>query len=219
MSRASDEGHVDQVEMRAGRRFAEGQEHDTGIFARRSSLGRDAAQAAGTAVHRLLEHLALGAEAGESLADQERELEAHVRDLVTGKDVARAAERAREICERIRGNGMLERLANLDGHVVARELPVLVPPGEGGSVGDESPVAFVSGAIDLLYRDPETGEIVVADYKTDRVEDDEDVSERIEAYRAQGAAYVAAVQDALGLDGPPRFELWFLEAGRVEVVS
>ena len=59
---------------------------------------------------------------------------------------------------------------------------------------------------------------MVADYKTDRVETDAELAERAEGYRGQGAVYVEAVQRALGLERPPRFELWFLHAGRVEVL-
>ena len=38
------------------------------------------------------------------------------------------------------------------------------------------------------------------------------------AYRAQGAHYVRAIHEALQLANPPRFELWFLHPGRIEVV-
>ena len=66
-----------------------------------------------------------------------------------------------------------------------------------------------------LYRDPGSGEYVIADYKTDRVPDDEGLQSRARTYRAQGEAYIRAVQDALGLENPPRFELWFLHHDEV----
>jgi ATP-dependent exoDNAse (exonuclease V) beta subunit len=57
--------------------------------------------------------------------------------------------------------------------------------------------------------------MVVADYKTDDVEGDDALAARAAAYAPQGAAYVRAVAEALGLPETPRFELWFLAAGRV----
>ena len=56
---------------------------------------------------------------------------------------------------------------------------------------------------------------MVADYKTDEVADAADLAARAAAYGAQGAVYARAVREALGLPRPPRFELWFLAAGRV----
>ena len=55
---------------------------------------------------------------------------------------------------------------------------------------------------------------MVVDYKTDAVEGTA-LRERARGYAAQGAAYATALQSALGLDEPPRFELWFLQAGVV----
>ncbi len=95
--------------------------------------------------------------------------------------------------------------------MVARELAVLLPPG----AGPEGPVGFVSGAIDLVYADPGTGALVIADYKTDDVATDAEVAERARAYAPQGEAYARALREALGLPAPPRFELWFVKSGRV----
>jgi ATP-dependent exoDNAse (exonuclease V) beta subunit len=80
-------------------------------------------------------------------------------------------------------------------------------------------VGFVSGALDLLYRDPETGDLVVADYKTDRVEGDDELATQAEAYASQARLYARAVREALDLPEPPRAELWFLWAGRVVAVD
>ena len=66
------------------------------------------------------------------------------------------------------------------------------------------------GSIDLLYRCPDTNEVVVADYKTDQV-GDQDAEVVAERHRAQGAVYSEAVQSALGLEQPPRFEVWLIE--------
>ena len=83
----------------------------------------------------------------------------------------------------------------------------------------DGPVGFVAGAIDLLYRDPATNEFVVVDYKTDRVEGEAALAERAARYAGQAASYRRAVQEALALAQPPRFELWFLHAGAVVPVG
>jgi len=119
------------------------------------------------------------------------------------------------VLDALASGSLLAKLAALREHVVGRELPVLLPP--TGTAGDA--LAFAAGSIDLCYRDPETGEWVVADYKTDRVESDADVAERVERYTAQGRAYQSALREALGLDAAPRFELWFLRADRVETIA
>ena len=85
--------------------------------------------------------------------------------------------------------------------------------------GDEGAVGYLSGTIDLVYRDPLGGQLVVADYKTDEVVGDEQIQARTAAYADQLAIYVRALQEALGLDEPPRSELWFLAAGRVVPVG
>jgi ATP-dependent exoDNAse (exonuclease V) beta subunit len=100
-------------------------------------------------------------------------------------------------------------------HVVARELPIWVAP--RGEAPDD-PVGFVAGAVDLLYRDPATGELVVADYKTDAVEG-ADLDVHASRYAAQGEHYTRAVQQALALPARPRFELWFLAVGEVRVLA
>jgi len=120
--------------------------------------------------------------------------------------------RACDLAERFVSSGLLARLRQLAPHVVARELTVLLPP----AGGDGGPAGYVSGRIDLVYLDPETGEPVVADYKTGRGETDDEIRAATARHAAQGAQYVRAVREALGLAKDPRFELWFLHAGRVE---
>ena len=101
-------------------------------------------------------------------------------------------------------------------------LPPLGPSRADGNAdegaAENGPVGFVAGAIDLLYRDPATGQLVVADYKTDPVDTGPALAARVEGYRTQGETYVRAVRDALGLNEDPRFELWFLHPGRVEAL-
>mgnify|MGYP001282619965 CR=1 FL=1 len=87
---------------------------------------------------------------------------------------------------------------------------------------------LLEGCIDLLYQ-RDDGQLVVIDYKTDRVSN-ATVAERAAAYRLQGAAYAVAVEQASGakvaavqlvfaaLDGQViAFEGSDLEAARAEV--
>jgi ATP-dependent exoDNAse (exonuclease V) beta subunit len=121
-----------------------------------------------------------------------------------------ALTRARALLDRIGEGALFAKLRGLAPQIVARELPVLVPP-----TGDTGPAAYLSGMIDLVYRDPDSGQLVVADYKTDRVDDDAVLKQRTAAYALQGAVYQRAVQEAFGLPYTPRFELWYLAADRI----
>ncbi len=172
---------------------------------------RRVAQAAGTAVHALLERIDWGDAAAFA---PERALPALER-AVTGEappaERAAVLARACSVWERFAAGPLAARLAALAPHVVARELPVWVAP---AGDGPDDPVGFVAGAIDLLYRDPATGELVIADYKTDTVEGAA-LDEHAKRYAEQGEVYVRAVAAALGLSSRPRFELWFLQAGGV----
>ena len=55
----------------------------------------------------------------------------------------------------------------------------------------------IEGIIDLLYRDHD-GQLVILDYKSDRVDSDAAVEVKLDHYRLQGAAYAAAVERATG---------------------
>jgi ATP-dependent exoDNAse (exonuclease V) beta subunit len=170
--------------------------------------------AAGGAVHRALEEWDLAAD---PLAERDRQrslLPAYLTALARGDILERALPRAADLLDHFAASALLRRLQSLRDSVLARELPVLIPPGHG----PHAPVGVVTGAIDLLYRDPAGGEIVVADYKTDDVATPADLQRRAAAYAPQGAAYVRAVQEALDLKRPPRFELWFLKADQVVTV-
>jgi ATP-dependent exoDNAse (exonuclease V) beta subunit len=171
---------------------------------RATALGR----AIGTAVHAALEHWDAALAPAESLARARRTLEAALPALVPAEDVAESVAGACDVLAAFAASLLHERLREIAPHVVARELPVLLPAGPG-----ERAVGQVVGAIDLLYRDPATGEWVVADYKSDAVRSPAELRERAARYRAQGGAYVRAVHEALGLAAPPRFELWFLVSG------
>ena len=81
---------------------------------------------------------------------------------------------------------------------------------EGGS---EGPIASWVGNIDLLYRDPETGAVVVADFKTEWL-GDSDPEKAARQHVDQGRVYVRAVQAALSLELMPLFEVWFIEGNQ-----
>jgi ATP-dependent exoDNAse (exonuclease V) beta subunit len=181
---------------------------------RRRDGGRDgaagAATAAGSLVHGVLERLELDGDPATAFERARRGLEALV-DPRLAEDVrAAAVARAGETLDRFRASRLWDSFSALAPQVVARELPVLLPPDE-----DVGPIGFVAGTIDLLYRDPATGRLVVADYKTDEVAGAA-LEERARSYASQGQAYVRAVQEALNLPEAPRFELWFLHAGVVK---
>ena len=55
----------------------------------------------------------------------------------------------------------------------------------------------IEGILDLLYQDME-GDLVVVDYKSDYIPDDDTLSAKMSRYRWQGAAYAAAVGMASG---------------------
>jgi ATP-dependent helicase/nuclease subunit A len=168
---------------------------------------RDAALLAGSAVHRLLQGWDLEAEPD---AEWSRQYESVTRWLSTAAPPAlfeSAAERTRSLLARLADGTLFRRFLSLGPRALARELPVLLPP-------DDSAVGYVSGAVDLVYRD-ESGRLVVADYKTDRLEGESDLAERAAVYAPQEALYARALQEALGLDRPPHTELWFLWPDRL----
>jgi ATP-dependent exoDNAse (exonuclease V) beta subunit len=171
---------------------------------------RAAGMAIGTAVHSLLEELDLSCDLESQLAARRDELVTHT---VAGLD-REAADTARQrldaLLDRLEESTCLARLAEIGPFVLARELPILAPPPADGAA-----VAFVAGAIDLVYRDPATGRVVVADYKTDRVVDDEGIATRSAVYRPQLETYGRLLEEAFSLADSPEIELWFLEADRI----
>lgn len=175
---------------------------------------RDLALAIGTAIHVVLERLDPTTDLGEELARLGSELPRLLAELAPADRLEEAVGEAAALLERFAAGELARRLAELAPGILARELPVLLPANAGAR-----PVAFLAGAIDLLYRDPASGELVVADYKTDRVDGDEALRARAEGYRTAGRLYCRAVEEALGLPEPPRFELWFLLADRVVTLS
>jgi ATP-dependent exoDNAse (exonuclease V) beta subunit len=94
--------------------------------------------------------------------------------------------------------------------VIARELPVF-----GWEEYDDAPGTVVSGIVDLVYRDPDDGRLVVADYKTDALDGEAALEERTRVYESQVGTYARILRDALDLNEPPHTELWFLSADRI----
>jgi ATP-dependent exoDNAse (exonuclease V) beta subunit len=183
--------------------------------AERASASSDApcdgllARLAGTAVHRALEDFDLEADPATELARQRAALEAVLSPLAPPDQLEAAVREARAQLQRLAQGSLLERLRALRGRVVARELPILL-----AAQPDEHPLEFVSGVIDLVYRDPETDAFVIADYKTDRPDADGALESRTRTYARQGAAYQRAVREAFDLAYTPRFELWYLAYDR-----
>jgi len=176
---------------------------------------RTPAAAVGVAVHQILESLDPVGDLSAQIAAARQSLPELLDGLIHPDRKPEAVVRGRDVLERLTRGPLLARLEAIGPSVLARELPVLLPPGDG----PDAPVGFVSGTIDLVYRDPATGALVIADYKTDQVATDLDVAERVAAYAPQGATYRRALTEALHLDAEPRFELWFLHPGRIETVG
>lgn len=173
------------------------------------------ATAVGTAVHSVLERFDHGAE------DPAEELRARVAEAFVWLDGALVHEEIKEnartrlsfLIEQFQEGQLWQRFLALDGSILARELPLIASPEYGESVG------AVTGSIDLVYRDCDTGEFVVADYKTDRVTDEHQMRERALLYRPQLQIYARALEAAMGLDVTPRQELWFVDSGVVTDLS
>lgn len=165
---------------------------------------RALARVVGTEIHRLFE-------AWDPAADADAEYR-RLHDDVLREVPPAARERARELLRSFRDGPLYERWRQLLPHLEARELPILLPrpPEWDGDV-----VGALVGAIDFVYRDPESGEPVLGDFKTDRIEPGETLSEHAQRYRSQADAYRRAVARALGVDALPRCELWFLDRGEV----
>lgn len=179
---------------------------------RRLGVRRDVATAVGTAVHRILERFDLeGADHEVELGLRKQEAAAWMEAALPPGTLSGARKRLDDILDAFRSGDLWDRWLTLRGHVVAREVPVLLPAPDPPETPDD-PTGALTGVIDLLYRDPNTGELVVADFKTDSPEQ---VDERAEAYRLQLVPYAEAIAAALGLDAPPPTELWFLAAGKV----
>ena len=169
------------------------------------------ARAVGVAIHGVLEELDLASGPESGLARARERLAELVRGAAEPGAHHAALERGAALLESIARGGLLARLRALGENVLYRELPVLLPAGD-----NDRAIACITGVVDLVYRDPASGELVIADYKTDRVERTADLREHARRYAGQGAVYQRALREGLGLAYTPRFELWFLHADRIE---
>ena len=177
--------------------------------------GPEVARLVGSAVHRALERLDLFApDAEQELVRLEADALAELAARAAPGDLPAATARLRDLIARFGRGALFARLQALREHVVARELPVLLPPQPGdGAQG------FVAGSIDLVLRDPASDELVVVDYKTDAAEPDAPEPGRSEDYTRQGSVYRRALAEALGLATLPRFEFWWIAADRAEPIA
>ena len=206
-SRASEEAHRELAELIAAAGTDDQSPSGEPTPVRRHTTAqRTVAVAVGSAAHRVLERVDPAAADPESELEQwRREADAWLESVLPDAD---------QLLTSFSNSVLGQRFRELAPGFVARELPVLLAP-----AGDEGAVGYLSGTIDLVYRDPQDGRLVVADYKTDEVTEDEQIEARSDAYAEQLAVYVRALREAVGLDQPPRAELWFLAAGRVVPVG
>jgi ATP-dependent helicase/nuclease subunit A len=171
-----------------------------------STGGPEVARIVGVVVHRVLEKLDLGADVRTGLGEAKHNLTNTIAVFAPAGQTELAGTRAAAVLDRLLAGTLLDRLAELAGHVLGREVPVLLL----GTPG--SPTALI-GTIDLLAQDPATGGLVIVDYKTDDV-DDAQLADRADVYAPQVRAYVRAVAEALSPSQPPRGELWFVLSDR-----
>ena len=205
--------HAERPFASSATEAAEGESHARKTAGRPSALNPEVARRVGIAVHAALEQP--NVHAGPSAGEHELLLSLLGADLA-GARLQGAVEAAEGLLTRFRSGPLAGRLAELEGRVVARELPVLLATDRSDPA---APVSHLSGRIDMVYRDPLDEAWVIVDYKTDDVESEAECEERAEHYRSQGRAYAAALRSALALEAPPRFELWFLASGTVVPVD
>jgi ATP-dependent helicase/nuclease subunit A len=201
---------VDGVVIEGARRAAGGRDAD---FA--AARSRAVARARGVALHRALELSDLAVVDLEAWQDRVRDaFRSALVDADAGEieAVAAAADALRDtfLCRQL-------CLLSSQGRIVARELPLVA------GAYDDSPAAPLGGyvgTLDLLYREGDSGSLVVADFKSDEVADDPAAVAALAArYQPQLSLYGRAVRDALGLAAPPRLEIWLLALDRVVAVD
>ena len=84
-------------------------------------------------------------------------------------------------------------------------------------VGNAPDSVVLEGIIDLLYED-DAGELVILDYKSDRVADSAAISAKMDNYKWQGAAYAAAIERAAG-QTVKSVQFLFIRADAVQTVD
>lgn len=172
-----------------------------------------AAAAVGTAIHHLLESLDLTADLDPQIRTRGAALAERFTAELDQKGQEEALRRFDDLIDGLVRGQTLERLSELAPVVVARELPVFLNPDQ------DDGTSVITGSVDLVYRDPDDGRLVIADYKTDAVETETEIAKRVERYRPQLEIYANALEQALHLEAEPHRELWFLHADRVVRLS
>jgi ATP-dependent exoDNAse (exonuclease V) beta subunit len=174
------------------------------------------ATAVGTAVHDALEHLDLDASHVEQVTQaldrvrfslEHQATRAAWTDEVRERALAEGGQRIQEVC----AGPFLGHLVALRDQILGRELPVILK----ANPADEGPTSHLNGSLDLVYKDPETGRLVVVDYKTDLLAPDAVHGEPSPSYLIQGRSYQQALKSALGLALTPHFALWYLRTGHI----
>ena len=164
------------------------------------SLERDAALELGKLAHRVLEHWdfgtrRIGEDLDEAIARHLPELPQAQRQVVVGE--------LKAIWATLTDSSAYDELRC--ARILGREIPFVLP-WDGGTI--------MEGVIDVVYE--RDGQLYVADYKTDRVTDD-DLASVMHDYRHQARIYTEAVRRGLNRD-VAAFKLFLLRLGRgVEV--
>ncbi|NUN14247.1 MAG: UvrD-helicase domain-containing protein [Myxococcales bacterium] len=175
------------------------------------------ARMVGTVVHTALEHFEPGGDPHEEIDRLAAAIPTWIPPITSSIDAGLVVSRAQEILLGLKNTTILQRLTTLT--IVARELPFVWVPQLNGASPIKTQAKTVVGAIDLLCRDPITGEFVVVDYKTDVVHTPDEAKTHAQQYLDQATAYREAVRTALSLPAAPRFELWFLQADLIVVLD
>jgi ATP-dependent helicase/nuclease subunit A len=177
--------------------------HDS--FTRRPghTADRDVSLRFGTIAHRLLERWDFACPPS-AFRDQ---IDRLMSKGTTGIPAGEESEVYDELCS------LLSRFVSLPVYrdlqratILGREVPFLMPW--------DDQERGMSGTIDLLYR--LDGRTVIADYKTDTVEE-EDVPGRVDRYKLQAQVYAEAISRSMGID-IPSFQFIFLRSGVVVTV-
>jgi ATP-dependent exoDNAse (exonuclease V) beta subunit len=174
------------------------------------------ARATGTAVHRALELIDLQLSPEEALELQLNNLPQSLNGFISPDDLPQVVTLAKQVLQQMDNNGLLHELFERRTQILGREIPILLHSGASASIDSKNssiPLGAYVGTLDLLYRDPADGQLVVADFKTDQVPNVDAIRQLASAYSAQGEIYCAAVESMFPNEEPPRFELWFLRAG------
>jgi len=162
----------------------------------------------GTLVHHGLENWRAEEDSAAERARILAAIEASLEGDLSGDEAAGLVARARHLLAAFdeEEGPMGRRWRELLPSLAARELPVLLSSHDADGVQ-----TILTGAIDLVYRDPDSDAVVLVDFKTDRLASLDAAIRRAERYRSQADAYRRAIQTALQLETPPAIELWFLD--------